>query len=195
VFHNYLDAGRLPWPGTALPDPVNRALSAWQQHKQTAFELALERVARQDRQLIPLPRLKPHKATKRGFHIPGEIDLIIIDVRRRGIWVVEAKDCQVSVDPDRLLHDVTDFHGIPDDVGHRHRGYARHPRTPLSANSSPRTQRSRARSLPWWPLQELMPVMAAGPWSRCSSRPRRYPRRSSPSRESRSPASPACATS
>src|SRR5947207_3443734 len=62
-----------------------------------------------------------------GFHIPGEIDLIIIDVRRRRIWVVEAKDCQVSVDPDRLLHDVTDFHGIPDDVGHRHRGYARHP--------------------------------------------------------------------
>ncbi|OLB80080.1 MAG: hypothetical protein AUI14_08115 [Actinobacteria bacterium 13_2_20CM_2_71_6] len=127
VFHNYLDAGRLPWPGTALPEPVNRALSAWQQHKQAAFELALERVARQDRQLILLPRLKPHKAHKRGFEIPGEIDLIIIDVRRRRIWVVEAKDCQVSVDPDRLLHDVTDFHGIPDDVGHRRRGYARSP--------------------------------------------------------------------
>ena len=57
--------------------------------------------------------LKPHKAERHGLQISGEIDLLVIDQPRRRIWVVEAKAGNVALDPDQLLHDIIDFHGVP----------------------------------------------------------------------------------
>ncbi|GAA2339125.1 hypothetical protein [Dactylosporangium salmoneum] len=100
----------LPWPDA--PDEVVRAFKHWEQCEQRAFEANVEREATAPNRIL-IPRLKKERAAKWGIAIPGEIDLIVIDVDHRRVFVIEAKAGHVATDIERVLYDIIDYHGAP----------------------------------------------------------------------------------
>jgi hypothetical protein len=60
---------------------------------------------------------------KWGIAIPGEIDLITIDLERRRVFVIEAKAGHVATDIERVLYDIIDYHGVPDSGHERWQGF------------------------------------------------------------------------
>lgn len=114
VHANYLLDGRLPSPASALPKPVAEALRAWRQHAEREFELEVERVFVAHGITHRRAALLPRKAAKHGLVLSRELDLLAADPVRRILWVVEAKDQHVPYGPNQLVHEVVDFHGVPD---------------------------------------------------------------------------------
>jgi hypothetical protein len=114
VYANYLSDARLPWIGKTVPDDLQRALSAWRQASNHDFEVEIDEIFRRNGFRHRCLNLQPIKARKKGLGIVGEIDMLAADRSRRIIWVVEAKNPQVPFDPSQLVHEVVDFHGVPD---------------------------------------------------------------------------------
>ena len=114
VYANYLSDSRLPWTGNTVPDDLKRALSAWRQASNHDFEIEIDEIFCRNGFRHRRLNLQPAKARKQGLDIAGEIDMLAADPSRRIIWVVEAKNPQVPFDPSQLVHEVVDFHGVPD---------------------------------------------------------------------------------
>ncbi|MEU8264111.1 hypothetical protein AB0C02_26240 [Micromonospora sp. NPDC048999] len=120
LLFGYLEVARLPWPDA--PAEVIKAFKDWEQCEQKAFEADVEREAEAPDRIL-IPRLKPRRAEKWGITIPGEIDLIAIDVAHRRVFVMEAKAGHVATDIERVLYDIIDFHGAPDSGHARWEGF------------------------------------------------------------------------
>jgi hypothetical protein len=116
----YLEVARLPW--SDAPAEVVKAFKDWEQCEQKAFEADVEREAKALNRIL-IPRLKPGRAEKWGIVIPGEIDLIAIDVDHRRVFVMEAKAGHIATDIERVLYDIIDYHGAPDSGHARWEGF------------------------------------------------------------------------
>lgn len=106
---SYLSDRRLPWPASTLPDAVVTVQARSRQGQNHQLErdviAALKRAG-----LDAFGPIKPQKAARHGLKkLGGEIDALAVDADRRRVWVVEAKDPQMSFSGRQLRRLVTDF--------------------------------------------------------------------------------------
>ncbi len=92
IYGNYLGDGRFPWPDDSIPSPVAVAMDRYRQDRNRQIERDCA-AALQQTDLIIRSNIKPRKAGKIGIvELPGEIDLLCLDVDRSRVWVMEVKD-------------------------------------------------------------------------------------------------------
>ncbi|GGM51663.1 hypothetical protein GCM10007977_061750 [Dactylosporangium sucinum] len=109
IFLGHLSDGRLPWPQSALPDPVNKQLQAFRHSRNIALEREIITTLSQRTHLKALGNIK--KAKVLGLTtLPREIDGICIDMVQGRIWVLEAKDRTVAFSPHQLRTAIDEFH-------------------------------------------------------------------------------------
>lgn len=110
ILANYLEDGRLPWPPTALPAPVVRALGAYRQAQNDALEDVVGD-ALDAHGFVVRKSVKPEKKQHYGLlALSGEIDTLCIDTLRSRIWIVEVKDPTVPFSSRNMRRMVDDFH-------------------------------------------------------------------------------------
>lgn len=110
VLLRYLSDGRLPWPDTALPAPVRKAVRAWRKHAEDHLEddaLAAARSAG----LEAASRVTPGRARRQGLELHGEIDVLAVDCVRRRFWVLECKHLHEPFSPPEIARHLVGFHG------------------------------------------------------------------------------------
>jgi len=108
IISNHLLDGRLPWPQSALPEAVNRALRTYREERNKELErdVMLALSGRPN-----LRALGPMKAKVLGLAtLPRELDGICIDETRSRIWVIEAKDRAAAFSPHQVRKAIDEFH-------------------------------------------------------------------------------------
>jgi hypothetical protein len=110
ILANYLSDRRLPWPGSALPTPVNQALTTYRQEQNRELERdCAESLA--SRGFVVRAGVKPEKKHRYGLaNLSGEIDTLCVDPARSRIWVIEAKDPFIPFSPRQIRRLIDDFH-------------------------------------------------------------------------------------
>ncbi|WAB83609.1 hypothetical protein OVN20_11205 [Microcella daejeonensis] len=91
VYNNQLTQGVLPWTGE-VPEQVSKALAERREHRNLAFERALQRQLK-DLGFNTIARVKPGDHERLGVpQITTEIDLVCGRNGDPNIWLIEAKD-------------------------------------------------------------------------------------------------------
>ena len=109
VLLRYLVDGRLPSPNRGA---VQAALDRLRRLSTRELELEADSVAR-ELGLATRRNLTPPKAARAGLpELPGEIDVVAADARRRRLWIVEAKHVYSVFDPTDAVADVVKFYGL-----------------------------------------------------------------------------------
>ena len=104
----YLDDGRLPWPASALPDEVNRALNQLRQKHNATLEVDVFEAVKE---IGLLARKGVRKPDQLGLtHMPGEIDVVAACPSHRQIIVIEVKDPYQVFSSAQLRYQLDDFH-------------------------------------------------------------------------------------
>ena len=109
IISNHLLDGRLPWPQSALPDAVNRALRSYREERNKELERDVMLA------LSGRPNLRARGPIKKGkvlglATLPRELDGICIDETRSRIWVIEAKDRAAAFSPHQVRKAIDEFH-------------------------------------------------------------------------------------
>jgi hypothetical protein len=109
IISNHLLDGRLPWPQSALPDAVNRALRIYREERNKELERDVMLA------LSGRPNLRARGPIKKAkvlglAALPRELDGICIDETRSRIWVIEAKDRAVAFSPHQVRKAIDEFH-------------------------------------------------------------------------------------
>lgn len=108
VYTTYILDGRLPWHAADTPDQVSQEFNNYR----TIQNRLLEKEAASKATNLRMPhalRVRPHRSSKFGLTIPGEIDLIVADLERSRIWVCEVKDVHSSFSASRMQRRVEKF--------------------------------------------------------------------------------------
>jgi hypothetical protein len=110
IMANYLSDRRLPWPESALPSAVNKALATYRQEQNRELERdCAESLAAHG--FIVRAGVKPEKKRHYGLaNLSGEIDALCVDPARSRIWVIEAKDPFIPFSPRQIRRLINDFH-------------------------------------------------------------------------------------
>lgn len=110
VFLNYLSDGRLPWPDTALPAGILKALDQCRQTKNRELEKEIV-AALEATSFVVRGSVKPEKPKHYGFtKRSGEIDALCFDPARSRVWIIEAKDPYTPYSYRQIRRLVDDFH-------------------------------------------------------------------------------------
>jgi hypothetical protein len=104
----HLSDGRMPWPQSALPNAVNKALQQYRSSRNVALERAIITELSSRAHLKAVGNIKKPKVL--GLKtLPREIDGICLDERRGRIWVLEAKDRTIAFSPHQMHTAIDEF--------------------------------------------------------------------------------------
>jgi len=98
VFAAYLLDGRLPWRPADVPPAVRDAFVRFRQVLNDQLQREAVNVIRRLGFALK-QRVDPAEAARYGIRLPGEVDVMAADAKRRKLWICEVKDLSPAASP------------------------------------------------------------------------------------------------